>query len=115
VSAVADLDAILSRHSAALEGELRAAVPALERSGLYRLLRYHLGWLDAQGNAASVYPGKRLRPTLLLLADEAAGGDPTAAMPAAAAAAPGVAAPPSTTSSRRASSASSAGPSRRAV
>jgi geranylgeranyl diphosphate synthase type I len=85
VSAVADLDAILSRHSAALDRELRAALPSPERSGLYAMLQYHLGWLDADGKAASVYAGKQLRPTLLLLAAEAAGGDPALAMPAAAA------------------------------
>jgi geranylgeranyl diphosphate synthase type I len=85
VSAVADLDAILSRHSAALDRQLRAALPSLERSGLYAMLRYHLGWVDAAGKPASVYAGKQLRPTLLLLAAAAAGGDPEAAMPAAAA------------------------------
>jgi geranylgeranyl diphosphate synthase, type I len=86
VSRVADLDAILSRHSATLDIELRAAVPPLERSGLYGMLRYHLGWADAHGEPASVYAGKQLRPTLLLLAAEAAGGDAAVAMPAAAAA-----------------------------
>jgi geranylgeranyl diphosphate synthase, type I len=85
VSAVAELDAILTRHGAALEGEMRAAVPPLERSGLYAMLQYHLGWVDAQGSPVSVYAGKHLRPTLLLLAAEAAGGEPAVAMPAAAA------------------------------
>jgi geranylgeranyl diphosphate synthase type I len=82
---VAQLDALFSRHQAALERELRAAVPPTDRSGLYTMLAYHLGWLDAEGRPAETGGGKRLRPTLLLLACQAAGGDADAAMPAAAA------------------------------
>jgi geranylgeranyl diphosphate synthase type I len=71
---------------AALEQELRAAVPTVERSGVYTMLRYHLGWVDRQGRALEGGTrGKRLRPNLLLMAAEAAGGDPAVAVPAAAA------------------------------
>src|SRR5262245_56955252 len=79
------LDELFSRHAAALERELRAAVPSAARSGLYTMLAYHLGWVDAEGRPVEVGGGKRLRPTLLLLACQAAGGDPAVATPAAAA------------------------------
>src|SRR5262245_20028367 len=79
------LDELFSRHAAALERELRAAVPNAERSTLYTMLAYHLGWVDAEGRPVEVVAGKRLRPTMLLLACQAVGGDPTVAMPAAAA------------------------------
>jgi geranylgeranyl diphosphate synthase type I len=85
VSSVVDLDAILSRHAPALDRELRRAVPPIDRSPLYQMLRYHLGWVDAAGDEAATYAGKQLRPALLLLAAEAAGGDPAVALPAAAA------------------------------
>jgi geranylgeranyl diphosphate synthase type I len=79
------LDELFSRHAAALERELRAAVPPADRSALYTMLAYHLGWVDAEGRSTEAVGGKRLRPTLLLLACQAAGGDPDVAMPAAAA------------------------------
>jgi geranylgeranyl diphosphate synthase type I len=82
---VIDLDLIFQRHAQELEIELRRSVPDVARSGLYTMLAYHLGWIDAEGNSVQVYRGKQLRPTLLLLAAEAAGGDPAVAMPAAAA------------------------------
>ena len=81
----ADLDQIFSRYAEPLARELRASVPSTERSGLYAMLAYHLGWTDAEGRPTSGFAGKQLRPTLLLLAAEAAGGDPAAATPAAAA------------------------------
>jgi geranylgeranyl diphosphate synthase, type I len=81
----ADLARIVGRHAEALERELRRSVPPIDRSGLYAMLHYHLGWVDAEGHAAGGAGGKKLRPTLLLLAAEAAGGDPDVAMPAAAA------------------------------
>lgn len=83
-AASADLDAIFARFAAPLERELRAVVPPVERSGLYRMLVYHLGWTDPDGLPTESYGGKKLRPSLLLLATEAAGGDPAIAMPAAA-------------------------------
>ncbi len=49
------------------------------------MLRYHLGWEDAEGRPLRSEGGKALRPTLCLLACEAAGGDWRAALPAAAA------------------------------
>ena len=52
---------------------------------VYDLLRYYMGWVDPEGNAASGTEGKYLRPTLCLFACEAVGGGRDQAMPAAAA------------------------------
>jgi len=57
---------------------------------LYRIQRYHLGWLSARfeplpRDLARRYGGKKLRGVLCLLACQAAGGAPGAAVPAAAA------------------------------
>src|SRR5438552_1929325 len=57
---------------------------------LYRIQRYHLGWLSARfeplpRDLARRYGGKKLRGVLCLLACEAAGGAPGAAVPADAA------------------------------
>jgi geranylgeranyl diphosphate synthase type I len=52
----------------------------------FRMLRYHMGWADAEGNPNPAGGGgKRIRPTLCLLACESAGGDFNPARPAAAA------------------------------
>ena len=50
---------------------------------LYRMMRYHLGWEDADGNPTDGR-GKALRPALCLLACEAVGGNWRVALPAAA-------------------------------
>lgn len=47
------------------------------------MLRYSMGWADAEGNATVATEGKALRPTLCLFACEAAGGTLERAMPAA--------------------------------
>jgi len=49
------------------------------------MLRYPLGWVDAQGSPYNHPTGKRIRPLLLLLCAEATGGDWRQAIPAAAA------------------------------
>jgi len=51
------------------------------------LLRYHLGWIDQQGDVldTSVTQGKALRPTLCLFACDALADDYSKALPAAAA------------------------------
>ncbi|MEX0683134.1 MAG: polyprenyl synthetase family protein [Dehalococcoidia bacterium] len=76
--------AALSRHKAAVEDHLRSLLDRDQPAELDRMLRYHLGWADAEGRPAD-HTGKRLRPALCLLACEAAGGDPERAVPAAAA------------------------------
>ncbi len=66
-----------------LEAELRSVLGD-NASPLYTMMRYHLGWVDEQGEAQPS-PGKMSRPTLCLLACEATGGDWHSALPAAAA------------------------------
>jgi geranylgeranyl diphosphate synthase type I len=80
----ARVDDVLSRYRDPVVAAMRAA---LERPGVghVRLMRYHLGWEDAAGNAVASEGGKMLRPALCLLCCEAAGGTIARAMPAAAA------------------------------
>ena len=73
-----------SRYRSELEAELKSALSA-ESLSLYAMMRYHLGWEDAYGQARETSGGKRLRPTLCLTACEAVGGDWHLALPAAAA------------------------------
>jgi geranylgeranyl diphosphate synthase, type I len=51
---------------------------------LNAMLRYHLGFANADGSPASINAGKRIRPILVLLSCAAVGGDPDAILPAAA-------------------------------
>jgi len=70
-----------------VEQELNRVVPTAHNSETYRLLRYHLGWVDQQGTPmdTSVSQGKALRPTLCLFACEALASEYSRALPAAAA------------------------------
>jgi geranylgeranyl diphosphate synthase type I len=74
--------AVLERYRGDVVAGMRRA---LDRRGIehVRLMRYHLGWEDAAGNAIDAGAGKMLRPAFLLLCCEAAGGDASTAMPAA--------------------------------
>lgn len=74
----------LGRYRRELDAHLRTLLSGRRPPLLYRMLRYHLGWEDAQGHPADS-PGKALRPALSLLACEAAGGNWRQALPAAAA------------------------------
>jgi geranylgeranyl diphosphate synthase, type I len=75
----------------AIEAELRDVVATAMGSSpasispLYDMIRYHMGWLDADFDASDANSGKRLRPLMCLLACEAVGGDSHSALPAAAA------------------------------
>jgi geranylgeranyl diphosphate synthase type I len=71
------------RYLGDLEAELRSVLGD-NASPLYTMMRYHLGWVDEEGEAQPS-PGKMSRPTLCLLACEATGGDWRSALPAAAA------------------------------
>ncbi len=70
----------------AVEAEMRslltASDPTLTRH--YAILRYHMGWLDANLAPADVPAGKRIRPLLCLVACATAGADALQALPAAA-------------------------------
>ena len=67
-----------------IETEIKSLVLE-EGFPLYRMMGYHMGWLNEYGEADEVEAGKRIRPTLCMLACEALGGDVKAALPAAAA------------------------------
>lgn len=86
-SVEAQLPPMFARYKSLVERELDCSVPACECSGLYTMLRYHLGWVDQTGNgaASSTFQGKSLRPTLCLFACQALSGDVNRASPAAAA------------------------------
>lgn len=76
-----------SDYLTALDQKLRALTRT--RAPLYadffNILHYHLGWTDAQGNAAQADMGKRIRPLLCLWACEAVGASWRDALSAAAA------------------------------
>lgn len=76
--------AAFDRYLPLIEVEMRRAVGA-DGSLLSRMLRYHLGWLDASGEPTDQGSGKALRPVLCLLICEALYGRPEPALPAAAA------------------------------
>ena len=78
------LPVVFERYRGCIDAQLRAALAGCQ-SPMYDMLRYHLGWLDEEGNPLLGAAGKALRPTLCLLACEAAGGAYEQALPAAAA------------------------------
>ncbi len=82
-----ELPTMFARYKFMVERELSGSVPDILKSGLYVLLRYHLGWVDRYGNHAgsAASQGKALRPTLCLFACEALCQDASRALPAAAA------------------------------
>jgi geranylgeranyl diphosphate synthase type I len=73
-----------ARYLPAIEAAMRRAVGE-ERSLLYDMMRYHLGWADAEGRPVNEGSGKALRPVLCLLTCEALCGRAEPALPAAAA------------------------------
>ena len=78
------LPTAFNRFRDQIETEIKSLVLE-EGFPLYRMMGYHMGWLDEYGEAAEGESEKRIRPTLSLLACEALGGDVKAALPAAAA------------------------------
>lgn len=80
---MADLETIWQRYRTELETEVKFAVGEASLP-MYDMMRYHLGWINAQGNPQTATIGKRLRPVLCLLACQAVGGDWRQALPAAA-------------------------------
>jgi geranylgeranyl diphosphate synthase type I len=72
------------RYLPLVEAEMRRAVGD-DGALLYRMMRYHLGWEEADGSPSIEGAGKALRPVLCLLTSEALRGSPEPALPAAAA------------------------------
>lgn len=81
------LDALFNRYLPLVREDLHAALAEPEGWPplFYRMLHYHMGWVDAEGSTANTMTGKRIRPVLALLVGEAVSGSPAAARPAAAA------------------------------
>jgi len=75
---------IFERYRAPIEEVLRSVL-ADRTLPIYQIMRYHLGWVDAEGNPVGGISGKAFRPVLCLLGCEAVGGDWHKALPAAAA------------------------------
>lgn len=72
------------RYRDEIDAELRASLASLQLP-LHDMLRYHLGWLEADGSPGPGLVGKALRPTLCLLASDAVSGRHDRALPTAAA------------------------------
>ncbi len=81
------LPVMFARYKGRVEDELSRSMPVSEGPDPYSLLRYHLGWVNADGTPAGtpVSQGKALRPTLCMFACEALDQDPVRVLPAAAA------------------------------
>jgi geranylgeranyl diphosphate synthase type I len=76
---------ILARYQTDLDVFLRDILTEGRPPLLYHMMRYHLGWEDAQGHPTETAGGKALRPSLCLWACEALGGDRRKGLAAAAA------------------------------
>ena len=87
LTAEQEVAALQQRYLGAVYGEMRRAVPSFQATGpdqVHTLLRYHLGWEEADGSPTTAATGKALRPVLCLMACEMTGGDWRSALPAAA-------------------------------
>jgi geranylgeranyl diphosphate synthase type I len=84
---MSSLSEFMAKALPVIEEDLRAVLtpPAGSPPQFYRILHYHMGWVDQAGSAAGSIGGKRLRPALCLLVAKAAGGQTNYARPAAAA------------------------------
>jgi geranylgeranyl diphosphate synthase type I len=78
------LPSAFSRYREDIETEIKSLILG-QSLPLYRMMAYHMGWLDDRGEAVEVEVGKRIRPTLCLLACDALGGELKKSLPAAAA------------------------------
>lgn len=83
-TAAQHVSALQYRYRDEIKAALRAAVVDTD-SDFISLLRYHLGWEEADRTPANIITGKGLRPVLCLTACEVAGGNWKDALPAAAA------------------------------
>ena len=76
------LPGMFQRYRAHIGQALRSSL-SRDTNHVYDLLRYYMGWVDADGNPCVATEGKALRPTLCLFACEASSGSMSKAMPAA--------------------------------
>lgn len=78
-----EVAALQKRYRDDIHARLKQAMESYD-TPFFDLLRYHLGWLEADGSPSAAETGKGLRPVLCLTACELAGGDWRSALPAAA-------------------------------
>ena len=76
------LPGMLQRYRTLISDALRFSLSG-GNMPVYDMLRYNMGWVDAEGNPCAATEGKALRPTLCLFGCEATGGSISKAMPAA--------------------------------
>lgn len=76
------LPAVFQRYQMPIDRTLRDRLSDTN-SSVYSLLRYAMGWSDADGTSVSAPQGKALRPTLCLLTCEAICGEYRRALPPA--------------------------------
>lgn len=76
-----------TRYGTALEDEMRHTVDSLQDApdAFKDMMRYPMGWTNADGTPYTQPTGKRIRPLVVLLCAEASGGDWQQALPAASA------------------------------
>jgi len=86
-SSALSLQAYFDRFLPPIEAEMQAIVKASSprHENFFGMMRYHLGWADADFKPCEARSGKRVRPVLCLLSCEACGGDWERALPAGAA------------------------------
>ena len=87
VSDILALQDYFDRYLPPIEAEMQAIAKAFNprHKDFFGMMRYHLGWADAEFNPCEARSGKRVRPVLCLLSCEACGGDWERALPAGAA------------------------------
>ena len=82
---MAEMPEIFNRYSPYIEQELKSLFKDRDLH-LYNMMKYHMGWIDSQGEISSNgNNGKMLRATLCLLASESISGDFKKALPVSAA------------------------------
>ena len=81
---ITSLPSVFGRYGDDIETELKSLIMG-QSLPLYRMMAYHMGWLDDQGEAVQAGVGERIHSTLCILACEALGGEVAKALPAAAA------------------------------
>ena len=81
------LESFFERYIPPLDAEMRAIVKTSDprHADFFDMMRYHLGWVDAEFNPCHLPTGKRIRPVLCFLCCEACGGAWEQALPAGAA------------------------------
>jgi geranylgeranyl diphosphate synthase type I len=77
------LPSVFDRYSDGIETELKSLIMG-QNLPLYRMMAYHMGWLDDQGEEVRMGSGERIHATICIIVCEALGGELTKALPAAA-------------------------------